>query len=178
MKKEKVKPWTYILVSPNLKVKIDKEDLERVSEHKWRVTYGTSGRMRVVTTVRTPDGARHLTLGRFLMSPPKSKQVYPRRFNEGLDYRKSNLVICTMKERQRLLPKSRKAASSEYRGVSYSSRYQKWKAAIKINGKSITIGFFDSEDEAARQYNKVALQKFGDIAYQNRVGKNNKNRND
>ncbi len=178
MKKEVTKPWCFIIVSPNLKVKIDKEDLEQVNQHKWRVTYGTSGRMRVVTTVRTKAGARHLTLGRFLMSPPKSKQVYPRRFNEGLDYRKSNLVICTMKERQRLLPKNRKSASSTYRGVSYSNRFEKWKAAIKINGKSITIGFFDKEDDAGLAYNAMALKKFGDIAYQNRVGSRKKSRND
>jgi hypothetical protein len=175
---KKDKPWCYINVSPNLKVKIDKEDLDSVNEHKWRVTYGTSGRMRVVTTVRTKNGARHLTLGRFLMKPPKSKQVYPRRFVEGLDYRKSNLIICTMKERQRLLPKNRKSASSSYRGVSYSSRYKKWKAALKKNGKSITIGFFDSEDKAAIEYNRVALEKFGEIAYQNRVGRSKNARRD
>lgn len=178
MKKEVTKPWCYIIVSPDLKVKIDKEDLEEVNQHKWRVTYGTSGRMRVVTTVRTKEGARHLTLGRFLMAPPKSKQVYPRRFNEGLDYRKSNLVICTMKERQRLLPKNRKSSTSTYRGVSFSNRYQKWKAAIKINGKSTTIGFYDNENEAAVAYNAMALKKFGDIAYQNRVGKSKKSRLD
>lgn len=174
----KAKSWCYIDVSPNMKVKIDKEDLERASQHRWRVTYGTAGRMRVVTTVRTAKGARHLTLGRFLMKPPKSKQVYPRRFNEGLDYRKSNLIVCTMKERQRLLPKNRKTSTSSYRGVSFSSRNQKWKAAIKVNGKSLTIGFYETEEQAARQYNKVAREKFGDIAYQNRVGGAKKERRD
>lgn len=172
----KTKPWVYISVAPKFKVKVDKEDLERINKHKWRVTYGTTGRMRVVTTVRTPKGSRHLTLGRFLMAPTKSKQVYPRRFNEGLDYRKSNLVVCTMKERQRILPKNRKEATSEYRGVSFSTRNNKWKAALKVNGKSITIGFYESEVEAARQYNKLALQKFGDMAYQNPLGRGKKER--
>lgn len=178
MAKEKIDPWCYINVSPDLKAKIDKEDLDRVLEHKWRVTYGTSGRMRVVTTIRTPKGSRHLTLGRFLMNPPNNRQVYPRRFNEGLDYRKSNLIVCTMKERQRLLPKNRKSSTSTYRGVSFSSRFKKWKAALKMNGKSYTIGFFDSEHEAALEYNKFALNKFGDIAYQNKVGKGKKTRSE
>ena len=174
--KKNLDEWVNIQASPDKKVKIDKEDLQKVSEHKWRVTMGTSGRPRVVTTIQTPDGARHLTLGRFLMDPPKEKQVYPRRFNDGLDYRKSNLVVCTLKERQRLLPKSRVESTSLYRGVSYSKRFGKWKAAIKINGKTTTIGFYKTEKEAALAYNKVALQKFGLIAYQNRIDQNKKKR--
>src|SRR3954467_3665990 len=99
------KPWCYIAVHPKLKAKIDKSDFKRVSEHKWRATKGTTGRLRVVTSVRGPKGVKNITLGKFLMKPAKGLQVYPRRFNEGLDYRKENLIVCTLKERQRLLPK-------------------------------------------------------------------------
>lgn len=166
-----LKPWCYISVHPNLKVKIDKEDLERVNEHSWRVTKGTTGRQRVVTSVRTPKGVRSVTLGRFLMKPPKGKQVYPRRFNEGLDYRKSNLIVCTLQERQRLLPKKRINASSSYRGVSYSKADGKWRAGIEVDGRSINLGHFDSEDDAAVAYNQAARKHFGDMAYQNQVGR-------
>jgi hypothetical protein len=178
MTKEKLKEWCYLTLSEDFRVKIDKEDLERVNARKWRITKGTTGRMRVVTTVRTKNGARHLTLGRFLMDPPAGMQVYPRRFNEGLDYRKSNLVVCTMKERQRLLPKTRKVTTSSYRGVSFSKTYNKWKAAIKCNGRNINLGIFDSEEDAALAYNKAATQYFGDIAYQNKINKPNSARND
>lgn len=168
--------WCYLIISAEYKVKIDQEDLERVNSHKWRVTKGTTGRLRVVTTVSTKDGPRHLTLGRFLMDPPKNKQVYPRRFNEGLDYRKSNLVVCTMKERQRLLPKTRKTTTSKFRGVSYSAKFKKWKAAIKCNGKNISLGMFAKEEDAAAAYNNAAPKYFGEIAYQNKIGIPKKNR--
>jgi hypothetical protein len=163
-------PWCYIVTTSKIKVKIDKEDLERVSTHKWRVTTGTTGRKRVVTTVRTKEGARHLTLGRFLMKPTKNKQVYPRRFNDGLDYRKSNLIVCTLKERQQLLPKTRVSTTSAYRGVSFSKADKKWRAAIKCNGKNINLGLFEKESAAAKAYNEAALKYFGDQAYQNKVG--------
>ena len=42
-------------------------------------------------------------------------------------------------------------------------------AAIKVNGKKISIGLFETEDDAALAYNKAARQHFGDLAYQNRV---------
>ena len=154
------------------KVKIDQEDLARVRERKWRVTQGTTGRKRVVTSVRGPQGVRSITLGKFLMNPPKGKQVYPRRFNEGLDYRKSNLVVCTLRERQRLLPKKRTATSSRYRGVSFSSRDKKWRAAIEVDGRTINLGHFKSEAQAALVYNRAAREHFGKMAYQNEVRKN------
>lgn len=163
--------WCYISVRPNMKVKIDKEDQERVTQHSWRVTKGTTGRMRVVTSIRTPDGVKTVTLGRFLMKPTKGKQVYPRRFNEGLDYRKSNLVVCTLQERQRLLPKKRTQTSSSYRGVSFSRTHKKWRAGIEVNGRSINLGMFKTEDAAADAYNKAARKHFGEVAYQNPIGR-------
>lgn len=165
-----MKEWCYISVHPDMKVKIDREDYKRVNEYSWRVTKGTTGRMRVVTSIRTPKGVRTLTLGKFLMDPPPGQQVYPRRFNDGLDYRKDNLVVCTLKERQRLLPKKRVKTTSSYRGVSYSSSSQKWRAGIEVNGRSINLGLFVTEESAAEAYNKAAREHFGDVAYQNRVG--------
>ena len=164
------KEWCYLSIHPDLQVKIDREDLERVSKHSWRVTKGTTGRMRVVTSIRGPKGVRTLTLGKFLMDPPKGMQVYPRRFNDGLDYRKSNLIVCTLQERQRLLPKKRKDATSHYRGVSYSRVDGTWRAGIEVEGRSINLGNFSTEDEAALAYNEAARKYFGDLAYQNRVG--------
>ena len=164
-----MKDWCYITVAPNKKVKIDREDLERVQKHQWRVTQGTTGRPRVVTSVRKPEGVRSITLGKFLMNPPKGKQVYPRRFNEGLDYRKDNLIVCTLQERQRLLPKKKTHTTSSYRGVSYIQKQKKWRAAIEVKGKTINLGNYKTETEAALAYNKAALKHFGSIAYQNSI---------
>ncbi|PWU17597.1 MAG: hypothetical protein C5B49_08525 [Bdellovibrio sp.] len=165
------KDWVYISVHPDEKVKIDKEDVERVSSHSWRVTHGTTGRSRVVTSVRTPQGVRTLTLGKFLLNPPNGKQVYPRRFNQGLDYRKDNLVVCTLSERQRLLPKKRSKTTSQYRGVSFSKSSGKWRAGIEVKGSSINLGEYRTEADAALAYNEAARKFFGDIAYQNNVGR-------
>jgi len=174
-----MKDWVYLTVHPGLKVKVDREDLKRVNEHSWRVTKGTTGRPRVVTSIRGPEGVKTVTLGKFLMKPPKGKQVYPRRFNEGLDYRKFNLVVCTLKERQRLLPKKRTKTSSEFRGVSRSGSKGKWRAGIEVNGKSINLGLFKTETAAAEAYNKAARQHFGELAYQNQTGaRGNKRRTD
>ncbi len=168
--------WRYIVARPDTKVKIDIEDFERVNAHSWRVTQTTTGRNRVVTAYRENGKVKTITLGKFLMDPPKGKQVYPRRFNESLDYRKSNLVVCTLKERQQLLPKNRKKASSQYRGVSKVKGKKLWRAGITVDGRSINLGDYKSEDLAALAYNKAARKQFGEMAYQNNVGRAKKPR--
>ena len=103
------------------------------------------------------------------MKPPKGKQVYPSRFNEGLDYRKQNLIVCSLQERQRLLPKNRVSATSSFRGVSFMQKQKKWRAAIEVKGKTINLGSFKTETAAAEAYNKAAQKYFGKMSYQNSI---------
>lgn len=164
------KPWVFLPVRPSDKAKIDKEDLPRCSKHTWRVVTKDTGRRKVVTNIIDNKGRnRQISLGQFLMNPPRGKMVYPRRFVEGFDYRKSNLIVCTMAERQRILPKARKGGSSKYKGVSFIRSKKRWRAAIKLGGRSLTLGHFRSEEEAAHAYNKAAAKNFGSDAYQNQL---------
>lgn len=162
--------WKYLPVRPNHQAKVDAEDFEKLSEYTWRIITKPSGRMKVVTNIIESDGRnRQISLGHFLMKPPKGKMVYPRRFMEGLDYRKENLIVCTMAERQRILPKSRKHGTSKYKGVSFITSKKTWRAAIKVKGTSITLGHFKDEERAALAYNKAAREHFGEDSYQNRI---------
>lgn len=54
--------------------------------------------------------------------------------------------------------------SSNYTGVSFVISRGRWSAGIKINGKSIFLGYFDSEIEASNAYQNALLnhnQKLG-----------------
>ena len=172
MNKKEEKPFRLIPIGPpsrNEFAKIDSEDFDRVMKHKWRARTTRSGRKLVVTTLSGGGQDRQVTLGWFLMRPPKDKQVYPRRFMNGFDYRKDNLIICTMQERQRILPKNRKRGTSRYKGVSFITSKRRWRATIQLEGKTRYIGLFVSEEEAGEAYNEAARRHFGELAYQNQV---------
>lgn len=164
------KPWIFIDVNKGYKAKIDLEDKAKVLAHTWRVLRKETGRLKVVTNIKTAKGYRQVSLGNFLMNPPKGMMVYPRRFMDGLDYRKNNLIVCSMKERQRILPKSRaQKGSSRFKGVYFVKSKAKWRAGIKVDGRTISLGMHDSEIEAAQAYNRAARERFGEMAYQNQL---------
>lgn len=103
------------------------------------------------------------------MNPPKGKLVYPRRYFDGFDYRQENLIICTLQERQRMLPKKRKDTSSKYRGVSFAKKKKLWRAGITIDGRMLNLGDFKTENEAAEAFNKASSIYFGKNGYQNTI---------
>ncbi len=168
--------WCYFKIG-DVKVKIDAEDLGRVSQHTWRIRKrADSEKLSIITSVRLPEGVRNISLGQFLMKPRAGKLVYPRRYFESFDYRKGNLIVCTMQERQRMLPKKRKNASSRFRGVSYVQKKKNWRATIRIDAKSMNLGDFKTEEAAAAAYNKASLKYFGERGYQNIISRDKKDR--
>ena len=52
-------------------------------------------------------------------------------------------------------------SSSQYRGVSFNTHSQKWKAVITVGRKQYFLGYFVNEVEAARAYDKASLELRG-----------------
>lgn len=83
---------------------------------------------------------------------------------DTLDNRRANLRVC--EQRQNLWNgRPHRDGSSRYRGVSRMRRSGTWRA--QIQGKH--LGFFRSEEDAARAYNVAAVQRFGEFARPNVV---------
>jgi hypothetical protein len=96
---------------------------------------------------------------------PRPGMVVDHIDHNGVHNRQSNLRVCTSAENQRNRPGV--GGSSQYKGVSYDKEHKKWEAGITLRGKRIHIGLFESEIEAARAYDRKALELFGEFAYLN-----------
>ena len=78
------------------------------------------------------------------------------------DNRIDNLRGCTQQEnlRNRRIAKNNK---SGYKGVCWNKQRNKWRAQIRINGKSIHLGYFGCPKEASEAYETRAKIEFGEF---------------
>lgn len=150
---------------------VDDEDFERVSQFKWSL--GGHGDFKCarrhiyspyINGKRVSRGER---MHKFILGIPPGRKVIVDHINRNaLDNRKSNLRVTDFHGNNRNR-RPLKNKSSQYKGVSYYKRDSAWTASIRVNGKGIRIGKYDSEIDAANAYDKAALEHFGEFAYLN-----------
>lgn len=81
----------------------------------------------------------------------------------GLDNRRANLRLCSQSQNNANRP-ARSGTSSKYKGVTWSRSIRRWTVQAGHGGY---VGCFPSEEDAARAYDVVAKNKWGEFALLN-----------
>ena len=100
------------------------------------------------------------------MPIPKGKVVDHKNRNR-LDNRRSNLRLCTVKDNNRNVSKTK--GSSRFKGVYWKANRKKWVSQIKVDGQLIYLGIFEKEIDAAKVYNEAAKKYHGEFASPNMI---------
>lgn len=99
--------------------------------------------------------------------PPTLKHSIERNNVNG-NYSPRNCRWATKSE-QAINTRMYKTNTSGYYGVSWNTAQRKWIVTIRINKKTIRVGYFRDIEEAARAYNEAAVKYHGAIAKLNNV---------
>ena len=143
---------------------INAEDIDKVAQFSgW---YANRARNRIWVAVSSNPEAR-TKMSRVILDAPDDMEVDHRNHNT-LDNRRDNLRLVSHSENLMNRRKWR-GCSSEYKGVSWEEKYQKWRARISLDGKLTHLGYFEDETEAAMAYNEAAVQHYGPLVYLNRL---------
>lgn len=139
---------------------VDDEDYDRLSQHKWCAV----DRRRQCYAQRKEHG-KTIRMHREILQVPAGL-VFDHRNHNGLDNRKCNLRICTPSQNSQNR-RPQQGGSSRYKGVWWEQAKGKWRAVISHQGRTIHIGYYDYEVDAAIAYDDMAIELFGEFAYLN-----------
>ncbi len=82
---------------------------------------------------------------------------------DGLNNTRANLRLCSSSQNKMNIGR-RTDNKAGFKGVSWHNVMNKWRARIKINGKEIRLGYFNTPVEAAEVYRHNASKYHGEFA--------------
>lgn len=144
---------------------VDDEDFEWLSQWKWHTSnsgsrgyamrqadnpYETIAMHRTILNVDSPE-VDHINLNK-------------------LDNRRSNLRPATYTQNRCNQDKKSGVFSSQYKGVSWCKKMNRWRAEVKINKKRVYSEYFFFEPDAAHAYDTAASIHHGEFARLNFPG--------
>lgn len=109
----------------------------------------------------TRINGKYTKLHRFILNADAAV-IIDHRDGNGLNNRRSNLRVAT--NAQNLQNQYNPRGSSRFKGVSLHRASGKWRVNISANGKAYRFGLFEKELDAAKEYNRRAIELHGEFA--------------
>jgi hypothetical protein len=137
---------------------VDLSDYNRIKDYKFYF----QGRRYVKITNRIEEG--FLFLHQLIMRRKWVDHID----GNPLNNKRNNLRPCNNQQNQ-FNQKPQTGRASKYKGVTWVNRPKPYRAYIYLNNKSIYLGSFYTEEEAALIYNEAAIKYFGVFAHLNKL---------
>lgn len=141
---------------------VDAADFPKVAGYPWYESSNGRHTSYAYCGIGGRYHRKHFALHRFLLNPPRDMVVDHINRN-GLDNRRCNLRVLTLSQNLMNSP----SITGGYKGAHYCKRTGRWSANIMKDGKNYWLGRHDTAEEAARAYDRAALELHGPHAYLN-----------
>lgn len=145
---------------------VDDEDFEYLNKFRWFSQKTCSGWYAIRHRYKNGKGIT-IYMHREILNPPPGKWTDHIDHN-GLNNQRDNLRVVSRHENQCNRIKQ-KSGLSKYKGVTWNKRKKEWVSRVLIFGERKHLGYFNSEIEAAKAYDKIVKQYFGEFACTNEM---------
>ena len=148
------------LINSPRTVQLDAADYAAVSIYCWSLA---QKRDKCYAIARV--NGRRVYLHRLIMGSPRGR-IVDHEDGDGLNCQRHNLRVCTRSQNMGNARKHRDR-KGQYKGVHFDKTEQRYIAQICCKRKRYKLGRFETDIEAARAYDKKAIELFGDFALVN-----------
>lgn len=147
-----------IALSQGKFAQVDDEDFEAIAKHKWHAWKRPSGKgvFYARRNVKLETGRKTIvSMHNQIIGAPIVDHIN----GDGLDNTRKNLRPCTISQNNANKRKNTRGTySSKMKGVYFFRTWKKWVAQVKVAGRTIHLGGFDTEGEAGAAYNQKSAR--------------------
>lgn len=142
----------------------DTEDHDLIKGHLWCVD-AKRGRSYAIRAIGPKKARRFVYMHRAVVKADDGLDVDHVNQSDGTDNRKNNLRVATRSQNN--MNQRPKQGASRFKGVHWHKQAGKWHAQIRFEGKRKSLGIFANEEDAARAYDRAAVEIAGPYAATN-----------
>lgn len=150
-----------IILTRGLKALVDEEDYEWLNQWKWYVNYG--GYAERTTSRKEIGGRKNIRMHRLIMNAKEGQEIDHKNRNK-LNNCKNNLRFCTRTQNNGNWYQQNKYGYKGVLRIISTTGNIFWSAYISHNKKKVYCGCYTSIIDAAKAYDKKALELFGEFS--------------
>lgn len=155
---------------------VDDEDFEYLSKFKWQAIPKGGDRVYARRSKRIGSRSEGKQLSFYMhreVTNAKKGEYVDHINHNTLDNTRNNLRKCTNAQNSKNnRGQTSQRIHSKYKGVKKNLNSTTYSARITVDGKSIYLGSYKTQEEAAESYNKAAVEFHGEYCYLNKIDYN------
>jgi hypothetical protein len=139
---------------------VDDEDFKELNEYNWHYAKHRDGQGGYARRIGRKGEKKLIYMANQIMGGSYIDHIDGNKLNNT----RSNLRFATPCQNQQNVGKKGRNPSSLYKGVSWHKRCKSYMVGIAVNRKRIHLGYYPTEELAARAYDVAALKYHKEFA--------------